>query len=227
MNEQDLNKWLADPSDYQFGIKLYEECGGNSTQLDLFKKYDNAFCRDKLYGLLKEVQSKITTPKIVDEPKLDFLEIPDVLKTLQQEKGKLYAEIFPYRKVLKTEFKEQLRKMITTHESISVKDACDMMKNVDRHKKPVPFSIAFVTYNKETKEGGELVYYEHATLTETNGMASRSYQNKDVKKKSKSPNHWKNSTRNILPLASQEPKKLHIWLMLMFDGMEVVMGDAG
>jgi hypothetical protein len=228
MNEQDLHKWLATPDDYQKGISIYEQCGGNKTQIELFRKYDNSYCREKLWNLLDEVRNKLSQPVIVKgEPQADFLKIPDGLKELQIEKGRLYAEIFPFRKALKEEFKKELKSMMSVPGSLTVRDACEQMTRKDRHKRPIPFSIAFVTWNKETGQGGELVYFEHATLSQTNGMASRNYPNQEVKKKSKQPNHWMNSTRNILPLASNEPKKLHIWLMLMFDGMEVTMGDAG
>jgi hypothetical protein len=38
------------------------------------------------------------------------------------------------------------------------------------------------------------------------------------------PSHYQNATRNIVQGQSSQPRKIHIWLILEFNGQKVVLG---
>jgi hypothetical protein len=229
VNETKLRAWLQNPENYQEGIMLFEAAGGNEHQLELFKKFDAPFTREKLYTELEAIAETIKQPELKPEaPAPDYFDLPQVLKNAQKEKAQLYRECFPYRKELKEIYKKQLAKIITSKQRVTIAEACSLMNSTNRAGRNKPFSIAFVTYNRESGAAGQLVYYEHATLTHPNNSGSRSYSGTAAEKRAtKDPRHWANSTRNILPLASRDPRKLHIWLLMMYDGMEVTLGDPG
>ena len=97
-------------------------------------------------------------------------------------------------------------------EKIFLKDALAEMRKLDAEKKPIPFSIAVRTYNKQNGFGGKLLVYHNATLKQ---------QPKGKKEFEKNPNHWDNKTRNI-KLADGSIKKIIILFIVAFNGKEVV-----
>ncbi|MDJ1500461.1 hypothetical protein [Xanthocytophaga agilis] len=82
------------------------------------------------------------------------------------------------------------------------------------------FSCKFVTFNQRRKTGGEIIEIQEARLFRQS--ASTPEEKKESSGKSKSPNHWANSTRNILILPSEQIRKLHIRLLIEFNGFKVI-----
>lgn len=87
------------------------------------------------------------------------------------------------------------------------------------------FSIAFVTADKRKNTGGELIEVEKAYKS--------GYINPEDRKKmqqlqpasdmlNKSPNHYQNSTRNIVIASNSEVRKLHVRLIRKFNGKTVL-----
>ena len=97
-------------------------------------------------------------------------------------------------------------------EKIFLKDALAEMRKLDTEKKPIPFSLAVRTYNKQNRFGGKLLIYHNATLMQ---------QPKGKKDFEKNPNHWNNKTRNI-KLADGTIKKIIILFIVAFNGKEVI-----
>ena len=93
-----------------------------------------------------------------------------------------------------------------------MKDALVEMRKLDKHKKPVPFSITVRTYNKQNRFGGKLCTYHGATLMQ---------QPRNKKNFEKNPNHWENKTRNI-KLHNGTIKKICILFIVAFNGKEVI-----
>jgi hypothetical protein len=231
MDENRLRKWLK-TQDRQEGIEIYETLKGSDFKLKLIKTHDNEYTRGLIEAAVVEtleelaINNSIKAPESAPTP--DFFSLPEILQRMTLEKGQLFKQTLSLRRELKQQIWPELRKVIKQRNTITVNECCEMMKLRDREKRAVPFSVSFITYDKEQHTGGELIHYEHATLTMPNVTGSRTYTadkyNTLVKK---NPRHWLNSTRDIHPLGSQSIRKLHIWLMFEFNGCEVVMGDAG
>lgn len=217
--------------DYAKGVDLFRKANGDPFLLSLFEKYENAYTRGKLLQALSDLLeqaelSQAAAPVDSPPPTKDFFSLPDELQRLSIEKGQLYRECFAFRSQLKKLLQPELSRLITSRNTISVKDACELMKQVDNRKRPVPFSISYVTCDLERNIGGELISYESCTLSNPNLSGNRDYTPGHYDKLStKNPRHWFNGTRNIRPLGSQDIRKLHIWLMFEFNGMAVTLSE--
>ena len=97
-------------------------------------------------------------------------------------------------------------------EKIYLKDVLAQMRQLDEHKKPIPFSLAVRTYNRQNGSGGKLNIYHNATLMQ---------QPRNKKDFEKNPNHWEQRTRNIR-LEDGTIKKIIIIFIVAFNGKEVV-----
>ena len=97
-------------------------------------------------------------------------------------------------------------------QKVFLKDVLAEMRKLDANKKPVPFSIAVRTYNKQNGFGGKLNIYYDATLMQ---------QPKQKKEFEKNPNHQENKTRNI-KLKDGTIKKIIILFIVAFNGKEVI-----
>lgn len=75
----------------------------------------------------------------------------------------------------------------------------------------IPFSIEFVTCDEKNNNGGEVIVLNNAVLV--GGFSSKSV--------SRNPNHYQNFTRNITAAGSMAIRKINIWLVIKFNGMEV------
>lgn len=130
-------------------------------------------------------------------------------------------------------------------ETIRFGQMLDMMDRFDSEGNPVPFSIVFVTANKQRQTGGELHIYgkptpwikklrariPDAVYTDSNvikcvgkrdGKTVIDARPKGSPKQGKNPNHYKNSTRNIMILSSGAIRKVHIRLILYFNEKKVI-----
>ncbi len=108
--------------------------------------------------------------------------------------------------------------LIRTMEIIHLKEALDEMK------KPVPFSISFVTCDIERKKGGDILKLDKCMLpkheqnaTENFGFAIPEMPRTDFKK---NPDHYQHATRNVV-LENGMKKKFHIRLLLEFNNKKV------
>lgn len=86
-----------------------------------------------------------------------------------------------------------------------------------------PFSVSFVTLDQNRKKGGDIISLEKCLLAllDTDEKTKKGFEvvaNKsDFKKK---PNHYEHATRNVV-LENGHIKKIHIRLMLTFNGQKV------
>ena len=104
-------------------------------------------------------------------------------------------------------------------------DVLEIMESMDCHGKPVRFQLKFVTANRLENTGGEIIELKDACK-----CSVRTTKGKEifaVKKNfpvddrvTKDPNHWVNSTRNIL-LPNGQKRKLHIRLIIEFNNKKV------
>ncbi len=104
-------------------------------------------------------------------------------------------------------------------------DALEIMDSVDNEGKPVHFQLKYVTANRTTGEGGEMIELIDAckcsVRTKKGGEVFPQRKNFPVPDKSaKDPRHWVNSTRNIL-LPNGQKRKLHIRLIIEFNHKKV------
>ncbi len=99
-------------------------------------------------------------------------------------------------------------------QTIRLSDALAVMEAHDHFKKPIPFSIAFFKADEKRNEAGELVEYQNCILAKFVKNLPKHLRNSKVSLgTAKLPNHWKNSTRNIFLIDTQEIKKIHIRLI--------------
>lgn len=87
------------------------------------------------------------------------------------------------------------------------------------------FSISFITADKRKNTGGELIEVEEAYKSgyvdpeERKRMQKLQPESNIIRKH---PNHYENSTRNILIARSNEIRKVHIRLIRKFNGKTVL-----
>ncbi|UZR95937.1 hypothetical protein [Chondrinema litorale] len=101
---------------------------------------------------------------------------------------------------------------------ITLKKVLKEMERVDEKKRPVPFSICFVTADRIRKTGGKVIELPQVTLTKYDKDLPRYARNSPGKRKA---NHWHNATRNIL-LPNGQIRKLHIRLIVRFNQQTVI-----
>lgn len=106
---------------------------------------------------------------------------------------------------------------------ITLKEVLEKMDERDAKGNPIPFDIVFCTYSRQQKKGGERI-----TITNAVKVASAKKNQPIVDRRtaaiqapSKNPHHYKNQTRNIMVLASQQIRKVHIRLIEKFNGQQV------
>jgi hypothetical protein len=102
-----------------------------------------------------------------------------------------------------------------------LKDVLEEMYKTDVKGKPKPFSIEFVTADTNRMTGGDLIKIEKAVLLQKNDKKILGSTSEAKAKTRKNPNHWQNSTRNIL-LPNGEKRKLHIRLITKFNKQPVI-----
>jgi hypothetical protein len=104
-------------------------------------------------------------------------------------------------------------------------DILQIMDSLDGQGKPVRFQVKYVTANRSEGTGGEIIELKHACK-----CSVRTSQGKEIfpakkaftadERVTKNPNHWVNSTRNIL-LPNGQKRKLHIRLVIEFNNKKV------
>lgn len=112
---------------------------------------------------------------------------------------------------------------------ITRKNALLTMERRDTDGKPLPFSITFVTADRRRNTGGEIVHLPRAVLSKNNrkitpflkGQRKNPSPNILNQAQSRLPHHWRNKTRNVQAVGSQEIRKAHIILIIEINGYRV------
>ncbi len=98
------------------------------------------------------------------------------------------------------------------------------MEELDGEGNPLRFQIRFVTANKSNKTGGEIIEVKDARkcIGNRNGeiVFDKRKKHADNSQISRNPNHFANSTRNII-LANGAIRKVHIRLIIEFNNQKV------
>ena len=105
---------------------------------------------------------------------------------------------------------------------IRLVDALNLMNEMDQEDKPVPFSIKFVTFNRRNDTGGELISIDQAVKCITKRKGKIVYDLRKMTTQKKPPNHFKNSTRNINIVGTDQIRKCNIRLITEFNGQKVI-----
>lgn len=97
----------------------------------------------------------------------------------------------------------------------------------------IPFSVSFVSYDKQRKTGGEIKKYKEVVLNAdtTNNIEGKPEAKSRLLGKrdgvSKNPHHFENSTRSfrvcVNGCKTATVKKLHIFLVLEFNGKKLML----
>lgn len=110
------------------------------------------------------------------------------------------------------------------NETISLKDALQILELKDKNGGAYPFTISFRTLNKQSKHGGRLVSYENAKLfipKKNNDQKALAKSLQYAPTNKKNPNHFLNRTRNI-EQENGNISKIHIRLIDSINGKKVV-----
>jgi len=110
-------------------------------------------------------------------------------------------------------------------EFIRLWDVLEIMDSVDAEGRPARFQVKYVTADRRTKEGGEIIEMNDARRCSIRTKKGEEVfpQQKNfpvIEKTAKDPRHWDNATRNILLLNGQK-RKLHIRLIIEFNHKRV------
>ena len=100
---------------------------------------------------------------------------------------------------------------------IELSKALDLMDQIDEGGKPATFQVKFVTANRIRRTGGEIIEIQNGRkcVGNRNGSVVFDTRTKPVENPSisRNPDHWANSTRNIL-LPNGGIRKIHISLIM-------------
>lgn len=99
---------------------------------------------------------------------------------------------------------------------ISLADALELMAQTDRSGNAIPFSIEFVTWNRRGDRIGRKITLKHAELVSI-------IRGKPTKPSTgfRNINHWRNATRNIRQLGTDQITTIHIWLITKVNDLQV------
>lgn len=97
-----------------------------------------------------------------------------------------------------------------------------------------PFSISFVSYDKQRKKGGEIRKYKEVVLNAPpkDKTLKKDISRQTIEKKvragvSRNPHHFENSTRTfricVNGCKTATVKKFHIFLILDFNGKKLIL----
>ena len=101
-------------------------------------------------------------------------------------------------------------------------DALNLMRDVDDDGNPVPFSVQYVTHNRRSKMGGELIDIPKAVVCVTMRKGKIVYDIRPKTVVKRNPNHHQNNTRNFNIVGTDQIRKCNIRLITKFNGQKVV-----
>lgn len=237
MLANEIRQWLATKSaPYQAGVELLKQVAPSHPVLSVLSLGDSSFTRSKLVqhltAALEPIKESISVAdteapatqqakEATYQPQMYFT-LPSNLQALEREKSTCFKSIISLRNQLKKELNFSLP------HKIALADALRSMNTYDSLGNPIPFSISYVTADQEKQTGGEYKTYKGAFLSYQNKSGTRTYTGKEVERKvKKHTNHWVNGTRNIMVQGGNRLRCIHIWLILEFNGKEVIIGQPG
>lgn len=97
--------------------------------------------------------------------------------------------------------------MLTPNDHILLKDALDLMRRKDANGFPIPFTIRYVTLNRQLKTGGKL--REVKAILPHVGL-------------SKAQKHYRNAIRNIRTLPDNQLIPVHIYLITRINNLWIL-----
>ena len=103
--------------------------------------------------------------------------------------------------------------------TITLVTVLDQMEMMDPDNKPRKFDIKFVTADMNRKTGGEIIEIKNAR--KCIGERNKEIIYGSGSRPSRKPDHYKNSTRNIL-CENGQIRKVHIRLIIEFNGKKVI-----
>ena len=90
------------------------------------------------------------------------------------------------------------------------------------------FSIRFMRADRGRGTGGQIESWHQCRLSSRRAQGplgtGRPSGPAGPVPSSRMPSHYQNATRNIVQGQSSQPRKIHIWLILEFNGQKVVLG---
>ena len=86
-----------------------------------------------------------------------------------------------------------------------------------------PFTLRFVRLDRGRKTGGQISEWRNCRLSKPTG-APRATTPAAGEGSGKMPRHFANATRNLVVGRSSQRRKVHIWLLLAFNGERIVLG---
>lgn len=95
---------------------------------------------------------------------------------------------------------------------ISIKDMLNIMQMRGEDRELIPFSLTFVTANRNKRTGGQKITFDEAVFV--GGPSNRD--------KERNPNHFYNNTRNIRHKNSDRIVTIHPHLVMVFNGLRIV-----
>lgn len=106
---------------------------------------------------------------------------------------------------------------------ISLKQVLSDIEQFDPFtKEPKTFSCTVITCDIERDTGGEILTLHKVRLHKISKKAIKERENKTEESISILPNEMKNATRNLL-LPNGQTRKIHIHLIIKFNGQEVII----
>ena len=104
---------------------------------------------------------------------------------------------------------------------IRLGEVLKQMDYLDEKNQPVKFQMKFVTANRDKNTGGEIIEIKDACKCIGKKAGKVIFDKRPAPDiNSKNPNHWVNSTRNVL-LPNGLIRKIHIRLIIEFNGQKV------
>ncbi|GAB3743083.1 hypothetical protein GCM10027594_22390 [Hymenobacter agri] len=88
------------------------------------------------------------------------------------------------------------------------------------------FSIRFVKADKRRKTGGKIEEWHRCQLSRRRQAGAERPRAAHAAEETpgRLPAHYQNATRNLVQGNSSQVRKVHIWLILEFNGQKVVLG---
>ncbi|WP_460613665.1 hypothetical protein [Hymenobacter seoulensis] len=87
------------------------------------------------------------------------------------------------------------------------------------------FTLRFVQADRKRKKAGTIVEWHHCKLSRPRQAQRKKIgtPTSTLPPASRQPNHYANATRNLVQGRSTQVRKVHIWLILAFNGKKVVL----
>lgn len=104
--------------------------------------------------------------------------------------------------------------------SIRLADALQLMEEADPG-----FSLRFIQADRKRKTAGKIVEWHNCRLSRPlPGPRPPALPAAEAAPRAgRQPNHYANATRNLVQGRSTQVRKVHIWLILAFNGQKVVL----